>query len=119
MSGGIDHHVGEVLGEVMHGCYTLMVSQVGIEYGSSHKRAKQLGTIWLHDFCDEFMCGRVCHLRALFNVLVKRGMQGSFNFCMSGHSVWEAHAVGGGEMTCGVFCATLGGAYLWAVCVMV
>ena len=69
------------------------------------------------------MCGRVvCHLHAdasvaqrmlaLFNELVKRGGHGSFSFCVSGHSVWEAHAVGDGEMTCGVFCSPLGGGLL-------
>ena len=118
-SGGVGPPSGGVSCDLMHGCYTLLVSRVGVEYGSSRKGAESLGRVWLLDFYDGCMCGKGCGLRAdesvarrmlaLFNVSVKRGGRGSFSFCVGGRSVWEAHAVGVGEMTCGVFCSSLVG----------
>lgn len=43
LCGGVDPHIGDVSGEVMYWCYTLLVSWVGVEYGSSCKGAKQWG----------------------------------------------------------------------------
>ena len=49
--GSVDPHVGVVLDDVMHGCYTiLLVSWVGIEYGCSHKGTERLGRLWLNEF---------------------------------------------------------------------
>ena len=106
-SDAADPRVGVVLGEVVHGCYALLVSRIGVEYGCSRKGVERMGGVWLAKMYGGFMRGGGSRLRAdasvvqklmaLFSVPVKRGGRGSYSFCVGGRSVWEVHSVGSGE----------------------
>ena len=118
-SGGVHPVFGWVSGDVMHGCFLMLMSRLSPHFCVDAVGAEVLGRVWLRKIYGSFGgggVGRLCahgseaeKVMALFNVHVRRERGRAFSFCVGVQSVWDTYALGRGEMGYELFCSRLDG----------